>query len=138
MADKQSITEIYKAEASKYDKTREIQWRLNLAFWTLIVLAALAKVEHHAELPAYVRLFVYFGFLVVYTLFIVEIKKSQIRSFTRMRNLAKFIIESKERTRFSWKEVEHPKASLSWAWELMQFSITTLLLFALEFMPVAS
>lgn len=31
--------EVYKTQHSRFEKTREIQWRFNIATWTLIVLA---------------------------------------------------------------------------------------------------
>ena len=71
---KDYLLEFYKVEAEKYNKTREIQWKLNLAIWTIISVAiyskaqninALSKLSFDVTGLAYTAYFALHAFLVI-------------------------------------------------------------------------
>jgi len=40
---KEYLLEIYKIESEKYSKTREVHWKFNIAFWTVLIVAIYAQ-----------------------------------------------------------------------------------------------
>jgi hypothetical protein len=46
---KEYLKEIYKVESEKYNRTRDIHWKMNIGIWTLLVVAIYAKSDGHLE-----------------------------------------------------------------------------------------
>src|SRR5688572_853287 len=97
--DKNVLLEIYKIEAEKYNKTRDIQWRLNIAIWTVLIVAIYAKSQsafnfNNWSIPIQVTIGIVY--LAVHAAFIFNIHGSMNRSLARMHNMASYIMEESE------------------------------------------
>lgn len=134
MDTKEHIQEIYKVEADKYGKTRDIHWRLNIAVWTVIIVAIYAKGNGNlktSELPLCLLLCIYFVFVIIHSIFVYKIHRSLFRSLNRMNNMAIYLIENDDPT--TWNSLEEIKIPNDYYWEFIQVSITVFLILIFHF-----
>ncbi|WP_276134537.1 hypothetical protein [Polluticoccus soli] len=110
---------------------------MNVALWTVIVLASYAKAENKINFPSNHETGLFIGFLFIHGLFIVFIKHSQLKSLSRMRNIATFVCEKNEEENITWEGIEKYHWSWNWSWELITFVITFVLLWAYSFVKVS-
>lgn len=106
---KDRALEIYKTEAEKYKHTRDIEWKMNIAVWTVVAASVYAKYQN----PAFFSTWHLCGYLIVglfyvaiHIGFIVGIQKSLGRSLDRMHNIGKFILEKPDTHKLKWEDVE--------------------------------
>ena len=95
---KSYLVEIYKVESEKYNKTRDIQWRMNIAVWTVIILAFYAKDKHDINLSGnqFIALVLAAVCLLLHLFFIIGIHTSLNNSLARMHNIAKRLLDAAE------------------------------------------
>jgi hypothetical protein len=120
-----NLKEIYKVEAEKYNKTRDIQWKMNLAFWTLLIVAIYAKTKHELRIPISAEISAGVLFIVFHLLFVLHIHGSLERSLNRMHNMANFLLGNEVVPNKSLEYFEIKKISLSLGWHILQIAITT-------------
>lgn len=132
MSDKRDyLVDIYKTEAEKYNKTRDIQWRMNIAIWTLIVLAIVAKGNGNVDFDKISNsclLCLSFALLGIHIAFIIQIHGSLHRSLTRLHNIAEYLV-SVEENPLKWTDFEKSgSAKFQTIWEYLQAGITSILI----------
>jgi len=136
METKKYLLEIYKVEADKYNKTRDIQWKINIAIWTVLVVMMYAKLEQKIKnIPPFIQGIIFFIFAFAHFIFIRKIHGSLDRSLTRMHNMASHLLEQDENVEVKWKDFEKEIKNKKGTWEYWQLGITGFLIwifFALE------
>ncbi len=126
--DKQYLIEIYKTEAEKYNKTRDIHWKMNIAIWTLLIVVIYAKSQN--KLPIgniYIEIAASFVYLMIHYFFVREIHGSLYRSLTRMHNMASSLLKENEETS-KWKDFDKKVSMKTGLWEYLQLGITIFLI----------
>ena len=129
--DKNVLLEIYKIEAEKYNKTRDIQWRLNIAIWTVLIVAIYAKSQSEFNFnkwPITVQIAIGLIYLVVHAVFIFNIHGSMNRSLARMHNMASYIMEEKKDVPLKWIDLEFGASKPRGNWEWLQLVISIFLI----------
>ena len=137
VTDKKYLVEFYKVEAEKYNKTRDVQWKMNLAFWTVLIVAIYSKTKEGFtldSLPLWLQAIILILFIYVHSIFIFQIQGSLNRSLGRMRNLGAYLVEKEEKDTTSINEIEQDPfkdnaeyKSRTKKWHLFQISITIFL-----------
>ena len=132
MSYQENILEIYKTEYSKYEKTRDIQWKMNIAVWTLLAVFTyyIAKGEVIAiDFPWWGRLVIGILFCLFHVLFLVRIQTSLGNSLRRLNDIASYISFScdNEETQFIWQSSK-PKNK---QWVFIQVGVTGILVIIL-------
>ena len=92
----QNLREIYKVEAEKYNKTRDIQWKMNLAFWTLLIVAIYVKSKHELIIPQFSEIIAGILCILFHLLFVLHIHGSLERSLNRMHNMANCLLRDED------------------------------------------
>ncbi len=126
--DKKDLIEIYKVEAEKYNKTRDIHWKMNIAIWTLLVIAIYAKSQGKLPLDMCVNIVASLVYLVMHGFFVIEIHGSLYRSLTRMHNMASSLLEENENVNHKWTDFDKKIYMRTGWWEYLQLGITIFLL----------
>jgi hypothetical protein len=139
---KDHMLEIYKIEADKYNKTREIHWKMNFAIWTVLIVAIYAKSRNEFDISKLYwlwQLVIYTVFCGLHLYFIVKIHSSLDRSLARMRDMATIILNPT----FLWDKIGGKKvAELAtqkdgfFKWEYLQVLITVFLIAIFYFIPI--
>jgi hypothetical protein len=135
MSQKAYLIEIYKVESDKYSKTREIHWRLNIAIWTMLVLAIYAKNNGNLIIGNALGLYVLsIAIMTIHLIFIYHIHGSLKRSLNRMRNIANSLLNDSSDV-VTWDDLEriNPELKLKRAWEYLQAIITFILLLVFHY-----
>jgi len=127
---KDYVLEIYKVEAEKYNKTREIHWKMNIAIWTVLIVAIYGKSQHGLTISHnfWNEMVIYFCYLLVHFIFIFLIHGSLHRSLTRMHNMASFLLEQGDELKIKWKDFEKRAFKKYGLWEFWQLWITFFLI----------
>jgi hypothetical protein len=138
---KEHIIEIYKVEAEKYNKTRDIQWKMNVAFWTVLIVGIYAKSKNDLNLCAInhvQQILIGTIYIFIHGVFVYQIQGSLRRSITRLRNSANEVLDNKEENNIT---IDDLQAKLSWtraeqirniSWHVFQISITGFLVLLFE------
>src|SRR4030095_14916216 len=85
---KEHLLEIYKTEAEKYNKTRDIHWKLNIAIWTVLIVAIYGKMKEEIDaLPYLYECVIGIAFIGLHFFFIYNIHGSLNRSLNRMHDM---------------------------------------------------
>lgn len=147
MPSKENVLEVYKTEAEKYNKTRDIQWKMNFAVWTLLILAIVAKAKQEFNLShtltGGLEMIILIVFITLYFWFIWRMQQSLNNSLRRMRYMVKYTFEKEESIPLKWESATS-KNNLSdkekktemigtWTWIIFELSITSSLLLILYF-----
>jgi len=141
MAYQENILEIYKTEYSKYEKTRGIQWKMNVAIWTLIsvVAYAIAKGDIGSlknQLPCYVIIIaaaLSIGICIIHGVFLSRIQLSLDNSMIRMENIASYLCDKclledeAKQERLLWKSIEGNTKTRTKHWVALQTSVSVVL-----------
>jgi hypothetical protein len=125
------LLEIYKVEAEKYNKTREIHWKMNISLWTVLIVAIYAKGQNQftfSKLPICVEVLIYFLFLVIHFVFIFKIHGSLNRSLARMSDMATCLLKEKEEIEIKWTDLGKNAPQANNYWEFLQLGITLFLI----------
>lgn len=125
MGDEELYIEVYKVEASKYDSTRNIQWKMNISIWTVIIVGIYAKSQNQLNYPEYINIIASLVYLVIHSMFVFFIQKSLSRSLTRMERMAKHMLKDKTLT---WAEIDEGLKRKNRRWEYLQIFVTAFLL----------
>jgi hypothetical protein len=127
-----NLLEIYKIEAEKYNKTREIHWKLNIAIWTVIIVAIYAQSENKLNFSnrsCAVKCLIYLIPFLIHCAFVCFIQGSLSRSLNRMNNAATILLDEKA-TKRNWdKLLDKTVADPNKYWHYLQLGITGFLLF---------
>jgi membrane protein YdbS with pleckstrin-like domain len=65
----QFLIEVYKAEREQFNRTRELQWKINISFWTLLVLGIGNCEKFACELKGW-SILISLLLLIVYVIFV--------------------------------------------------------------------
>ncbi len=131
----ESILEIYKVEHEKYEKTRGIQWKMNISVWTIIAATIYAQSNNTLHILKDLKpnqIFVAYVVLVaVHLFFLCKIQSSLNRSLERMNKMVIHVTENKGEN-FNWKKAIDGIPWLEgWDWVALQGCITFMLVFIL-------
>lgn len=133
--DTNHLIEIYKVEAEKYNKTRDIQWKMNVAFWTVLIVGIYAKSSKEG-LDIGGKCFqacIGASYVLLHFIFVVQIQGSLRRSITRLRNCADNILQEDESKVVTVHDIEvpiHRTQKEVWrdvGWHFFQIVITIVL-----------
>jgi hypothetical protein len=136
---KEHLIEIYKVEAEKYNKTRDIQWKMNVAFWTVLIVGIYSKSKEGFKLQE--ELYVGLLYVLLHLLFVVQIQASLGRSITRLRHCGDYILEGVTTKIIGVRELEIPlnrsfkEVGRDILWHVFQIGITIFLVFIFDAMP---
>jgi hypothetical protein len=133
--EKEHLLEIYKVEAEKYNKTRDIHWKMNIALWSLIVLTIYAKLEGKFPSPRFplcMQSLIFGLFAILNIAFIWLIHNSMDNSLRRMRKMAVHIVEHNG-GQLKWQDLHKKEGWEGWStasfyWRLFQIGTTLLLI----------
>ncbi|HKB43873.1 MAG TPA: hypothetical protein VKC90_05780 [Chitinophagaceae bacterium] len=126
---KDYLIEIYKVEAEKYNKTRDIHWKVNLSICTVLVVLIYAKLEGKIRnLPLFFQGFVLLSFIGLHIIFIRNIHQSLSRSLTRLHNIAAHLLEQDENAKMKWVDFNKKTPYGKYGWEYWQLGITIFLI----------
>ncbi|HLY71059.1 MAG TPA: hypothetical protein VKR53_15105 [Puia sp.] len=127
--DKNHLIEIYKVEAEKYNKTRDIHWKMNIAMWTLLIVALYAKMKGEIKsLPIPCEICMCLLFVFLHIVFIGFIHGSLNRSLTRMKNMSNYLIRDDNVPIQNFDSFDSPRATVNSGWEFLQAAIGAILL----------
>jgi hypothetical protein len=127
MDKKQCLVEIYKVEAGKYNASRDIQWKINVAVWTVMFLAVYSKIQKPFTINKSLLFAIAGLFVVLHFLFIKIMHESQKRSLSRLNNIATFLIEKEENESVSWQDMSVLVPNLKLRENYLQVLITIFL-----------
>ena len=138
MEGKDYLLEIYKVEADKYNKTRDIHWKMNIAIWSVLIVAIYGKSQFGLTISPMRQIVILVYSLVtsVQISFIILIHGSLHRSLNRMKNMVVFILEKSPQEIIKWREMEKITFKKSIFWESWQVAITILLIFIFDKIPI--
>ena len=138
---KEALLEIYKIEYSKYEKTRGIQWKMNIAIWTLISALAYATAKGDIgalknHLPWCITIIA--GLLsacicIVHAIFLSRIQLSLNNSMTRLENIASYLCnkslleDSAKEERLLWESIEEGTKIKMKGWVFLQTFVSVIL-----------
>ncbi len=128
---KDYMVEIYKVEADKYSKTREIHWKVDIAIWTVLVVAIYGQSTQKftlEEAGSNMKFWICFAVLLAHIAFVIKIHRSINRSLARMNAMATHLLESPDAAEFKWIDIGKSKIKTGLTWELLQVLITLILL----------
>jgi hypothetical protein len=128
---KNYLLEIYKVEAEKYNKTREIHWKMNISLWTVLIVAIYAKSQNQftfSKLPICLEMLIYLLFLVIHFVFIFKIHGSLNRSLARMNDMASYLLKEKDEIEYKWNDLGKNAPQENNYWEFLQLGITLFLI----------
>lgn len=127
---REEILEVYKVECSRNEKTRNIQWRFNIALWTLLALAILyfkgKELDNiqHLVLVVLSILFICAHFLFIY------LTQRALEAYRRMADAALDALDRSEKDfiEFSIRYIKNIRLR-KWAkwWIVFQVGITVIL-----------
>lgn len=124
---KEFLVEIYKVESEKYNSTRELHWKINIAVWTVLAASIIIKAQKgFLSIDSCSQILLLFGYAGMHFLFILYIHASLWRSLTRMHNMATFLL-SNQANGLSWTDFSKPVPQPYKYWELWQILITIFL-----------
>jgi hypothetical protein len=127
--DKQYLVEIYKVEAEKYNKTRDIHWKINIAIWTVLVLAIYTVSQNKVLIKSvYFEVMAALFYLIIHFLFVREIHGSLKRSLTRMHNIASELLDEKKEPKITWQGFSEKIPMDTGIWEYLQLVMTVFLI----------
>lgn len=135
---KQDLLEIYKVEADKYNKTRDIQWKMNVAIWSLLIAAT--YFDFAKEFNYFVRFIICIFAFLIHAWFVSVIQGSLNRSLARLHNISIYVIEQDENDSLKWKDLEKFKSDKTLkfkkrllkpkiSWAVIQLAVTFSLLY---------
>lgn len=134
---KNYLSEIYKVEAEKYSKTRDIHWRVNISIWTVLIVAIYVKFQNGFDLTTlshWLRFLIYSFYLIVHAIFIFKMHGSLNRSLARMHDMATYLIEDKNDETIKWMDIGKKAPKPNYYWEFLQLSISLFLIGIFHFM----
>lgn len=129
------VTEIYKVEADKYSKTREIHWKVNISIWTVLIVAIYAKANGNlglSELNNWIEFGLYLLYVFIHTVFVYKMHGSINRSLQRMVNMARYLVDNNTSVT-KWEDFERKTIKTGNNWEILQVSVTVFLIIILYY-----
>jgi hypothetical protein len=132
---KEYLLEMYKIEAAKYASIREINWRINTSYATVLILAIYGKVKgdfSFAGVDRYWQLLIYTGCILLQAILIYRINSSFRGSLTRMNNIASYLLDETITPGIKLKEIIKVPVRSTYTWQYLMVGITILLIFVFD------
>lgn len=127
---RQELMEVYKAEHERYNKTRDIQWRFNIAAWTLILVAIYASRKGELKMTAQDVMPVCITFTFLYSLAVWLLQVSMQVSRKIFVQVMKKLNEEEKQEGFKviFKQETRLRGSKAWIWWILQIATVISLL----------
>ena len=125
-----NLLEIYKVESDKYNKTRDIQWKMNIAIWTVIIVAIYAQSENKLSFSnqnCVMKIIIYLTPFLIHLSFVHFIHGSLTRSLRRMHNAANLLLDN-TLPNSKWMDLNKSVKDKYQYWQYLQLLITIFLL----------